>query len=137
MNKQCYLPVLDPLGSNRLWFAPLFPGASLRPNRFGIPEPNVAARHLVSARHLDLLLLPLVAFDHLGNRLGMGGGFYDRSLAYIKHRHQWRRPHLYGVAHQFQCVPLLQQASWDIPLNGIVTDQRIYRIERCQGISQL
>jgi len=128
MNKQCYLPVLDPLGSNRLWFAPLSPGVSLRPNRFGIPEPQVSARHFVSARHLDLLLLPLVAFDPAGNRLGMGGGFYDRSLAYLKRRQRWVRPLLYGVAHQFQCVASLQQASWDIPLHGIVTDQRVYRV---------
>lgn len=129
MNKQCYLPVLDPLGSNRLWFAPMSAGMPLRLNRFGIPEPHVAARHFVSAQHLDLLLLPLVAFDPQGNRLGMGGGFYDRSLAYLKHRQLWRKPHLYGVAHHFQCVSTLEQASWDIPLHGIVTDRRVYRVD--------
>lgn len=128
MDKQCYLPVLDPLGSNRLWFAPLLPGMPMRANRFGIPEPDISARHFIAAWQLDLLLLPLVAFDPAGNRLGMGGGFYDRSLAYLHRQQRWRKPHLFGIAHQFQCVPALQQATWDIPLHGIITDQTIYRV---------
>jgi 5-formyltetrahydrofolate cyclo-ligase len=130
MHKRCYLPVLDTLRSNRLWFAPLTADTPLRPNRFGIPEPDVSARHYVAASHLDLLLLPLVAFDPQGNRLGMGGGFYDRSLAFLKHRCHWFRPRLYGVAHEFQCLARLQQASWDIPLHGIITDQHIYTVSR-------
>jgi len=128
MKKRCYLPVLDTLGAKRLWFAPLTDRTELQVNSFGIPEPMVSPREYVSASELDLILLPLVAFDVQGNRLGMGGGFYDRSLAYLKRRTCWLKPHLYGVAHDFQCVDELQCESWDVPLHGIVTERRVYRV---------
>jgi len=130
MKKSCYLPVLDGLGSKRLWFAPLTPQTPLQMNRFGIPEPMVSRREYVPAGALDLLLLPLVAFDDQGNRLGMGGGYYDRSLAYLNKRHIWFRPRLCGVAHDFQRVERLEHAPWDVPLDSIVTDQCIYRVRR-------
>ena len=128
MNKRCYLPVLDTLGSNRLWFAPFDSTTCLQVNGFGIPEPMVSPRQYVLASRLDLILLPLVAFDDQGNRLGMGGGFYDRSLAYLRRRQHWFKPHLYGIAHEFQRVDRLECASWDVPLHGIATDQGIHQI---------
>jgi len=128
MKKRCYLPVLDVMGSRRLWFAPFNSDTRLHVNRFGIPEPMVSPRDYVFARHLDLILLPLVAFDTQGNRLGMGGGFYDRSLAYLNRRQHWLKPHLYGVAHEFQHVDSLKSAPWDVPLQGIVTDQRVHSV---------
>ncbi len=72
---------------------------------------------------LDALILPLLAFDTQGQRLGMGGGFYDRSLAALRHRRRWRRPRLLGVAHGFQEVSELPREPWDVPLDGIVTEQ--------------
>jgi len=128
MKKRCYLPVLDTLSSKRLWFAPFDSNTRLQVNRFGIPEPMVSPRDYVSASSLDLILLPLVVFDDQGHRLGMGGGFYDRSLAYLNRRQCWFKPHLYGIAHEFQRVDSLEYASWDVPLHGIVTDQRIYSV---------
>lgn len=125
-HKQCYLPILDHLSANRLWFAPYTPGTPLLINRYGIPEPDVSPRHYVRAPSLDLLLAPLVAFDRHGNRLGMGGGYYDRTLHYLRHRRIWRRPTLLGVAHDFQQVARLPHESWDIPLQGIVTDREFY-----------
>ncbi len=74
MDKSCYLPVIDPLTRNRLGFAPYREGDPLLKNRFGIPEPCSSLHRLVPAWTLDLVLLPLVAFDGEGNRLGMGGG---------------------------------------------------------------
>ena len=68
---------------------------------------------------LDVILMPLVGFDNDGNRLGMGGGYYDRTLAYT--RHAIKKPVLIGVAHDLQRVDRLPYASWDIPLNAIVT----------------
>lgn len=128
MKKYCYLPVLDRLGSKRLWFAPLHSQTNLQMNRFDIPEPSVSPRKYIRASALDLMLLPLVAFDLEGNRLGMGGGFYDVTLNYLQRRQHWYKPHLYGVAHEFQRVEQLTCAHWDIPLQGIVTDQRIHRV---------
>jgi len=129
MNKCCYLPVLDTLGSNRLWFAPFDDTTPLQVNSFGIPEPMVSPRRYLAAGSLDLIFMPLVAFDSDGNRLGMGGGFYDRSLAFLNRRHHWIRPRLYGIAHDFQRVSRLEHAPWDVPMHGIVTDQAIYTVK--------
>ena len=71
--------------------------------------------------------MPLVAFDEHGNRLGMGGGFYDRSLAFMQHRKQWHSPHLIGLAHELQKISELPCESWDIPLNMIATEKTIYK----------
>ncbi|MDH5766737.1 MAG: 5-formyltetrahydrofolate cyclo-ligase, partial [Gammaproteobacteria bacterium] len=102
-NKQIFLPVLPPTGKS-LFFAPFTPDTSLTNNRFGIPEPVTDSKHWVRARDLSLIFLPLVGFDTSGNRLGMGGGYYDRSLSFIKHRKQWHNPRLIGLAHELQKV---------------------------------
>ena len=124
--QQFFLPVLAGLHADELRFAPFSAGAVLVKNRLGIPEPEVAPRHWKAATELDLLLLPLVAFDGTGQRLGMGGGFYDRSLDVLRHRRRWRRPRLLGVAHAFQEVRELPAEPWDVPLDGIATE-REYR----------
>lgn len=116
--KTCYLPVLR---GKRLGFALYLRGDVLSLNRFGIPEPAVPARKLVGALALDLILVPLVAFDAQGNRLGMGAGFYDRTLAARARRTHWRRPRLIGIAYDFQKVAQLVPAPWDVPLDGVVT----------------
>jgi len=126
MKKVFYLPILSRLRHDRLWFAPHTPDDTLTLNRFGIPEPVVPARHWVRAQDLDLILMPLVAFDARGNRLGMGGGFYDKSLAFLRHRQLWRKPHLVGLAHDFQRVERLDASAWDVPLQAVVTDLGVY-----------
>ena len=122
LGKRCYLPVLRAHPQRTLWFCEYRPGDRLFLNRFGIAEPSVRRRPPVSPWGLDLVLLPLVAFDDEGNRLGMGGGYYDRTFAYLRHREYWRSPYLIGVAHEFQRVDRLQKQSWDIPLQGVVTE---------------
>jgi len=72
---------------------------------------------------LDIALVPLVAFDDYGRRLGMGGGYYDRTFAYLRHREHWRRPKLIGVAFEFQRVAELPAQPWDVPLDGIITEK--------------
>lgn len=124
MHKICYLPVITP--DQRLLFAPYDPDVPLVSNRYGIPEPTRPGLRLLPARLLDLVLLPLVAFDTHGNRLGMGGGFYDRSLSFLLHRHHWRKPRLLGVAYEFQKLTKLETNSWDVPLDGIVTESSLY-----------
>ena len=125
MGKKCYLPVLSPLYHNRLWFAPYHSDSRLSLNRFGIPEPDCNHRQMRPVWALDLILTPLVAFDTQGNRLGMGGGFYDRTLAYLNRRQHWRKPRLLGTAHAFQQVAQLPCESWDIPLQGVVTEKEL------------
>lgn len=100
----------------------------MRPNGFRIPEPQVAADLLMTPQDLDLLILPLVAFDTEGYRLGMGGGFYDRSLASISHRQHWQHPRLLGVGHAFQQLDRVPREPWDVPLSIICTDLACHRI---------
>ena len=118
--KHCYLPVLN---GRRLWFLPYQPDTPLAENRFGIPEPAASPRRRWPLQALDLVLAPLVAFDGLGNRLGMGGGYYDRTFAYLASRSHWRRPLIIGVAYEFQRVTELPSHPWDVPLHGIATEQ--------------
>jgi 5-formyltetrahydrofolate cyclo-ligase len=126
LRKILYLPVLSRLSHDRLWFAEAGPKTKLAPNRFGIPEPVVKSRDLVRAQELDLILMPLVGFDDKGNRLGMGGGFYDRSLEFLCHRNHWHKPHLLGIAYDFQRINGLAADPWDVPLQGVITDQAVY-----------
>ncbi len=127
--KQVYLPVLPPTGKS-LVFAPFTPDSAMQPNRFGILEPCTHPTHWIRARQLNLILLPLVAFDDRGNRLGMGGGYYDRSLSFMQHRKQWHSPRLVGLAHDLQKVNQLPCESWDVPLNMIATERHIYIPEK-------
>jgi len=124
-NKGIYLPVLSPI-KNSLYFAPYDISSEFKLNRFNIAEPICHPSEWIKAGQLDLILLPLVAFDLTGNRIGMGGGFYDRTLAYLQHRKHWRKPTLLGLAHELQKVDRLQQQNWDIPLNGIITEEQYY-----------
>jgi 5-formyltetrahydrofolate cyclo-ligase len=80
----------------------------------------------VRAQQLDLVLLPLVGFDESGNRLGMGGGFYDHSLSFLRNRKIWRKPNLVGIAHDFQRVDSLEAKPWDMPLEAVITDRAVY-----------
>ncbi|WP_315335345.1 5-formyltetrahydrofolate cyclo-ligase [Pseudomonas grimontii] len=127
--KATYLPVLSAWPRTKMVFQRLKPGEKLLPNRFRILEPRVNARRQRKVWALDLVLLPLVGFDDAGGRLGMGGGFYDRSLAYLARRQGWRKPTLLGLAHECQKVDRLTQASWDVPLAGTITDKQWYVAE--------
>lgn len=126
MRKACYLPVVCSSSLRPLWFAPYREGEPLIYNRFAILEPRPPLKARVRAATLDLILVPVVAFDGCGNRLGMGGGFYDRTLAFLQHRQVWRRPRLLGVAYEFQRAKHLETRPWDVPLQGVVTEERLY-----------
>lgn len=126
--KKCYLPVLAEPNTQRLWFIPYSPDTKLRNNRFGIPEPIHSSRtRLRKTLSLDLVLMPLVAFDLDGNRVGMGGGFYDRTLAYLRHRKFWHKPNLLGIAYDFQKQEQIEANPWDIPMQAIATEKNFYR----------
>lgn len=122
--KNCYLPIVDPTGDTCLEFGHFSPSKQdiLINNRFGIPEPVSSER--VPVGQLGMLLLPLVGFDSTGNRIGMGKGFYDRTLATIPLDENSLV--IVGLAHECQQVDHIEPDSWDIPLDGIITDQRFY-----------
>lgn len=127
MRKRCYLPVLDPRHRGRLRFGRWQLGDSLETNRFGIPEPlDHDGSHITPGR-LDLVLVPLVGFDRQCHRLGMGGGFYDRTFAFARHRSQTDRPYLLGIAFEVQRVDRLMTNSWDVGLDAVVTEDALYR----------
>jgi len=128
--KTCYLPVLGLRNTRRLWFLPFERNTPLLNNRFGIPEPVHSRRaRLLKPVRLDLVFMPLVAFDLQGNRLGMGGGFYDRTLAFLRTRQYWQKPRLIGLAYDFQQIDKLPHASWDVPLHAIATNSGLYPVQ--------
>jgi 5-formyltetrahydrofolate cyclo-ligase len=123
--KLCYLPRMIERPVINLGFARYTADTPMTANRFGIPEPDMPSNTWLSAQHLDLVLLPLVAFDRTGNRLGMGGGYYDSAMASRRSAGTLRRPRLYGLAYAEQEVANISTEPWDIPLDGIVTEQEI------------
>ena len=111
-------------------FAPFFPGETLVSNRWGILEPQSRPGRWVNARKPNVVLLPLVAFDSSGNRLGQGGGYYDRAFAFRKGSKRWRRPLLVGLAYELQQVGQLDAKPTDVPLDAVITERQIHRFRR-------
>jgi len=129
LGKHVYLPVLSPLGQNRLWFARHDSGQKVRLNRYGIVEPVFSRHDLIKPIQLDLVLAPLVGFDRQGNRLGMGGGYYDRTFSFLIQRKYWHRPWFVGLAYQFQQLHQLEYRSWDVRLHGVVTEEHLIKFK--------
>ena len=121
--KSLYLPVLNPLQQGQLLFYRYQPDQAMKPNRFGIMEP--VAAESCAPWMLDLVITPLVGFDRKGNRMGMGGGYYDRTFAFIRQGKRPKNPTLIGFAHACQEVESLPSASWDVPLATVVTDTEV------------
>lgn len=125
--KTPYLPLLHPFAGNKLWFSQWREEDRLQPNRYAIPEPVAKYRKPMPAFHLDMVLMPLVAFDAHCHRLGMGGGYYDRSFAYRKRHPSLRKPLLVGVAHQLQQIDELMVRPWDVAVDAVVTEAGLCR----------
>lgn len=130
MRKRIYLPTLDPFREGHMQFVRYQAHTKLQKNRFGIPEPSIRSEsHLkIPSRYLSLVLLPLVGFDEKGGRLGMGGGFYDRTFAF-KQQAKSLRPTMLGLAHECQKVPQLPMEVWDINLNYVATGNSLYKAQ--------
>jgi 5-formyltetrahydrofolate cyclo-ligase len=118
LEKTCYFPTLNedktlsfiPASHDTLWFK----------NKYGILEPDVGEPDLIDIGDLDILFAPLLGFDANGNRLGMGAGYYDRTLAGVK-------PQLLaGIAYDFQKIATLHPNDWDVPLDLTITERKIY-----------
>lgn len=119
---QVFLPVLETRPDWHMGFAEYNTRSVMIQNQFNIDEPKVPFNEHLEGSELDMVLMPLVGFDRQGNRLGMGGGYYDRTFAFKKRPKGDDKPILIGWAHQCQQVDELAVEEWDVPLNGIITE---------------
>ncbi|WP_163937942.1 5-formyltetrahydrofolate cyclo-ligase [Paraferrimonas sp. SM1919] len=112
------LPVLHPFSKGHLSFVKYTTTSTMIANQFAIEEPKRTVNELILASQLDLIITPLVGFGKQGQRLGMGGGYYDRSLANLS---ATKKPVVIGIGHDCQCTDAIQMQPWDIPLDGILS----------------
>ncbi|MBY7837624.1 5-formyltetrahydrofolate cyclo-ligase [Vibrio fluvialis] len=123
--KAIYLPLLHPFSAGHLLFLHYQSSTPMTYNKFGIQEPKLDQTLVKPVKELDLICTPLVAFDSHGHRLGMGGGYYDRTLAHWFKTGEGAQP--MGLAHDCQHVEQLPTEAWDIPLPKIVTPSQIWQ----------
>ena len=123
-NKNVYLPVIHPFSAGHLLFLHYQESTILVPNKYNILEPKLAVTDVLPFSLLDVLIAPLVAFDQQGNRLGMGGGFYDRTLSSWHKESKQHRLLPIGVAHNCQLIDAIPTQHWDIPLPEIFTPNK-------------
>jgi len=117
-NKRIFVPVLR--AKRKMFFCETLAETELEQNSFGLWEPVRGV--LIAPRKLDLVITPTVAFDNNGHRIGMGGGYFDRFFSFLRHRKNWIRPKLIGVAFQCQKVEKIAPNPWDIRLYRTISD---------------
>ncbi|MCP4299310.1 MAG: 5-formyltetrahydrofolate cyclo-ligase [Gammaproteobacteria bacterium] len=117
-NKRIFVPVLRTRG--KMLFRQIHPESDLERNSYGIWEPTNG--DVICPRKLDLVITPTVAFDRQNNRIGMGGGNFDRCFSFLRHRKYWLRPKLVGVAFECQEVEKIAPNAWDIRLYSVFCD---------------
>ncbi|KGI76973.1 5-formyltetrahydrofolate cyclo-ligase [Oleiagrimonas soli] len=127
-----YLPRIE--SGRRMGFAPWKLGDEVEPNRFGIPEPTTR-EGMLEGRELDAVLVPLLAFDPRGHRLGYGGGFYDAHFAFLRDQPRPARPLLIGIGYAFQQCDAITPAEWDVRLDIVATDQALIDCNDHHGTS--
>ena len=119
-----YLPVVGSFGNDdkRLRFVPIYHAKLLniptRIHSLGMKQNH--HRRLLWAAELDVIICPLTAVDKKGNRMGMGGGFYDTTLA-KSYQSGVKKPLKIGWCYDFQVVEQLERQPWDVPLDGLIT----------------
>lgn len=122
-----FLPTLVPIKKGELLFFLYTPSTPMRLNQFSIKEPDFTQQSPCDLSQLDIIFMPLVAFDSQGQRLGMGGGFYDRTLAQTDLTQ--KSPLRIGLAHDCQYVEYLPIEPWDLPLAWVLTPTRAYQFQ--------
>jgi 5-formyltetrahydrofolate cyclo-ligase len=118
-----FLPVLG--ATRQLQFAEYSTGTPVAHNRFGIPEPATGAERRLMPPDMDVVLLPLLAFDRQGHRLGTGGGWYDSSFAFLREASRPAKPMLVGIGYAFQEVEAIPAEPWDVALDYVATDSEL------------
>ena len=127
-NKQVYLPCLLPKPFQKMVFLPYHPDTPMKANRFHIPEPDDSIRKQINIRQLDMVITPLLAYGPAGQRLGMGGGFYDRTFAFLNRRTHLIKPQLWSIALEAQAYNLTAK-PWDVSIHGVATEKTVYRYD--------
>jgi 5-formyltetrahydrofolate cyclo-ligase len=118
MKKRIFAPILEK--NFTLRFRELGAESTLVFNQYGLPEPE--AGESIAARALDLVITPVVAFDDDYNRIGMGGGYFDRTFSFLKHRKLLFHPKLIGVAFSCQRVEKIAPSPWDIRVFSVIDE---------------
>ncbi len=129
-DKNFYLPLLSSQKKYHLFFVKIDSQTQYKNNRYGIPEPLHQTKDIIPLEALDLVIMPLVAMDRKGNRLGMGGGYYDRSFEFKKSLTINTKPTLMGFAYDFQLVNNLSPEKWDVPLDYLVTNKELIKAKK-------
>jgi 5-formyltetrahydrofolate cyclo-ligase len=117
-----FVPVITDRRHSRLRFYPL--KGETRAGVFGISVPRLCAAPVLP-QWMNLIVIPLVGVDRGGRRLGMGGGFYDRALAFRRRRKFWEGPHLVGLAFDCQRTDAHFAESWDVKLDSLATESGV------------
>lgn len=124
--KYCYLPRIKD-DSRELNFLRHNKEDELQLNCYSILEP-IETSQQIPPEKLDLVIVPLLAFDRLGHRLGTGGGYYDHTFSFLKGQYV-KHPTMLGLGYAAQEVEKLPHDPWDIFLQGIVTEQELISIK--------
>lgn len=124
-DKTFYLPIM--IAGTKLEFAPFQSTTVMQSSRLGVKEPEHCANDRRKPHQLDFVIVPLVAFDRQCNRIGMGAGYYDRSFSFRLNTQTPKPPVLIGVAFEEQKINRIKSNSWDVPLDLIITEKRLYQ----------
>ena len=128
-NKNCYLPYMNNdinKSNNTLAFVKYDLKTKLIKNQFGILEPQFDINKTIDVKHLDVIFMPVVAFDSLGHRIGSGAGLYDRTLAINARFNQHPSPILTGLAYSTQEIAIFNPDTWDVNLDLIITEEKVF-----------
>lgn len=126
LRKRVHLPIVDRQRTRRMRFIPITPHSRLRLNSLGIREPISHHARATKTQQLDIIFVPLVAFDAQCHRIGMGGGYFDTTFAFLQHAGAWRKPKLIGIAFDCQRVNRITPNPWDVSLDLVVTESACY-----------
>ena len=117
-NKRIFVPVLRP--KCKMLFREIGPESRLERNIYGVWEP--VSGEIVDPRTLNVVITPTVAFDRQNNRIGMGGGNFDRCFSFLRYRKHWLQPKLVGIAFACQEIEKIEPNPWDIRLYMVFSD---------------
>lgn len=124
LGKKCYVPKIRTGRKRSMWFLPYEGRESVEKGKYGILEPTASPSQAIATSELSLVFMPLVAFDNSGNRLGMGGGYYDTVFGNLSSQ---KRPELIGLAYNLQKVPQVPTEKWDLKMDAVITPNHYLR----------